>query len=297
MSTYPVLSADPTESARPRSTIGREYGWRRALPGQAYPAADTSGLTILPEVDPRPGSTSPDVPAMSPVTNQLISGICTAGATASAFRYDGICDGKDPGDLARLWLYRFTRIIEGTLSQGDVGATGHDDFTVALHGLPAEGLWPYYSPQATPAEALAALQATPPAACDPASARAYWLRKPVATVAQEEEAIRAVLSNRQVIALGFTVYTSFETPAFAASGIMPMPAPGEQVLGGHEVVVCGYLSDYPAYLLVRNDWGSVETDGTEWGIGGDGYFLMPLEYVLDPSRCADLRTIVRPVVS
>jgi C1A family cysteine protease len=59
------------------------------------------------------------------------------------------------------------------------------------------------------------------------------------------------------------------------------------VLGGHEVLVVGYLAAYPNHALVRNSWG------TGWGIGG--YFLMPWTFLLDSGFTGDLRTIVRPL--
>ena len=39
---------------------------------------------------------------------------------------------------------------------------------------------------------------------------------------------------------GFTVYESFESQAVAKTGDVPMPRPGEQVLGGHAVLAVGY---------------------------------------------------------
>ena len=60
------------------------YGWRRPLPGREakdlLPAADTSGLPILAEVDPRP--------LMPPLQNQGQLGSCTAHADEGAFWYD-----------------------------------------------------------------------------------------------------------------------------------------------------------------------------------------------------------------
>ena len=66
---------------------------------------------------------------------------------------------------------------------------------------------------------------------------------------------------------------------------MPIPHPDETVLGGHEVLVVGYLTGEPHYALVRNSWG------TSWGL--DGYFLMPWGFLLDPRMCSDFRTIKR----
>lgn len=242
------------------------YGWRRSLPGVSYPPADTGGLSVLDEVDPRP--------QMPPVFNQGQLGSCTSNATCGAFQYDSILDNADCGLLARLWVYYFERALEGTLGQGDTGAMGHDAFTVAKHGVPDETAWPYD---------ISTFQDKPSADWP----RAYTLTKRVVAPAQTEQEFKAVLSNNQTIATGFTVYSSFESPQTAQTGVMPVPQQGEQILGGHEILICGYLADQPDYALARNSWG------TGWGLDGSGYFLFPWSVLLDPNMASDFRTIVR----
>jgi C1A family cysteine protease len=248
------------------------YGWKRPLPGRGaldlLPHVDTSGLPILPEVDPRPH--------MPPALNQGQLGSCTANATARCFRYDTIMDGKDCGELSRRWIYHFEKVIERTHGQGDTGAEGHDAFTVAKHGIPDESLYPY-------SEDIEAVEAKPP----DVEPRAYTLKKPVHAVPQNLNQIKQALSNKQTIAYGFTVYRDFEEP-WLTEGEMPEPDPSEEVMGGHENLLCGYLKDYPGFLLSLNSWG------TQWGVFG-GYFLFPIATFLNPSITADLRTIVRAV--
>jgi C1A family cysteine protease len=181
-------------------------------------------------------------------------------------------DGKDCGELSRLWIYYFERAIEHTLDQGDCGAEGHDAFTVAKHKIPNETLWPYD---------ISKFEQKPPNV----QPRAYKLTKPVHAVPQTEEAFKRVLSANQTIAYGFTVYRSFEEQ-WATTGVMPEPNPSEEVLGGHENLLCGYLEAYPDHFLSLNSWG------TEWGIFG-GYFLFPKATLLDPNMATDFRTIVR----
>ena len=96
-----------------------------------------------------------------------------------------------------------------------------------------------------------------------------------------------MLSNRQTIAFGFSVYESFESQQVAETGVVPMPGPDERQLGGHEVLAVGYLEDHPDHVLVRNSWGP------DWGMGG--YFLMPWAYLLSTDLSSDFRTIVRPL--
>ena len=242
------------------------YGWRRPLPGLTYPQANTTGLPVRSEVDPR--RELPDA------FDQGQIGSCTANATAACFQYDAIVAGKDCGRLSRRWIYHFEKAIEGTLGQGDTGAMGHDAFTVAKYGIPVETLYPY-------SEDIDRVEETPPNV----EPRAYRLTREVRSVPQSLNSMKQVLSNRQTIAIGFTVYESFEDPSWTHTGLMPVPHPEETVLGGHEVLVVGYLTGEPHYALVRNSWGA------SWGL--DGYFLMPWGFLLDPRMCSDFRTIKR----
>lgn len=243
------------------------YGWHPSLPGLQAPPADTSGLKVLPEVDPRK-----EMPA---VFNQGQLGSCTANATAACFQYDGMLDDKDPGKLARLFIYYGERKLEGTLGQGDTGAMGHDAFKVAEStGVPPETDWPYV---------ISTFEGPPPSAAVKDEDH-YKLTKPVKAPKSQLQ-IKQALSNKQTVAIGFTVYESFEDQSWWSSGEMPVPKRGEQIMGGHEVVICGYLKEYSDYALARNSWG------TEFAL--EGYWLFPWSLLLDKTMCSDFRTIVR----
>lgn len=247
----------------------RFYGWRGPAPeGKRFDLADTSTLKVLPEVDPRK--------SMPPVFDQGQLGSCTANAICAALEHDANLDGKKPGRLSRLLCYWEERRRERTLTQGDTGAYGYDGFvTAAETGLCAEKDWPYdiATYQDPPAKALR-------------DVGHYRLEKAVHTVAHSELAIRQVLSNKQTIAFGFTVYESFDDDRLWTDGKMPIPQPGEKTVGGHEILAIGYLKKEPDYLLCRNSWG-------DWQL--KGYFLFPWEEFLKPHITSDLRTIVRPV--
>lgn len=249
-------------------------GWLRPLPGRGaldlLPHADTSGIERKLVVDPRPW--------MPPALDQGQLGSCTANATNRAFRVETIHDGKDVGELSRLWTYYFERALEHTLGQGDTGAMGHDAFRVARHGIPLESAYPYV---------IADFEKKPPNV----QPRAYRLHKPVHAVPQTERDFDLALSNDQTIPYGFTVYESFEAGDWASTtGVMPEPSAGEGVLGGHENLLVGYLPEQPDCYLSLNSWDTI------WGVFG-GYFFIPKAFVLNPRYASDFRTIVRPLAS
>jgi C1A family cysteine protease len=94
--------------------------------------------------------------------------------------------------------------------------------------------------------------------------------------------LKTVLANGRPIVFGFTVYSAFESATVAQTGIVPMPSPSDQVVGGHAVVLVGY-DDAADRFRVRNSWGT--------GWGQQGYFEMPYLYVTSASLASDFWVI------
>ena len=248
----------------------RVYGWKRSPEDLRDKVADPAGLAILPEVDLRQS------PAMPVVYDQGQLGSCTANAVAAALQFDCSLDRRLQGRgnchrRARLDIYNGERMLEGDPADQDTGAYGRDGFKYAQQtGVLLESVWPYD---------ISTFAGPPP------SGRRHLLTKPYAAVTQDVDHIKAVLSNQQTVAIGFDVYSAFEDTT-GTTGYLDKPRRGESHLGGHEVLIVGYLASEPDYALVRNSWGA------GWGPLG-GYFLMEWDYVTDPYLCGDLRTIVR----
>ena len=96
----------------------KRYGWKPSLPDHRDLLADTTGLTPLPEVDPRG--------EMPPVYDQGQLGSCTANAVGAALEYDGMLDGASPVTPSRLFIYYCERRLEGsTGSRPPAGSAPH----------------------------------------------------------------------------------------------------------------------------------------------------------------------------
>jgi C1A family cysteine protease len=253
----------------------RSYGWRPSLPDPRDVQADASEIPVRDEVDPRGEY-------MTPVYDQLQLGSCTANAVAAAIDAARIVDGQQPIYPARLGIYWLERFIEHVAPTRDSGAMGRDGFKAARnYGVLPESDLPYTDDKSSPAFTSDPRQ-------NPKWASDHWqLGDKYKSVPRSLATFKRVLSNRQTIAFGFRVPSSFESAEMAQTGIMAAPDENDLTNDGHEVLAVGYLRSEPHYCLVRNSWG------TGWGI--DGYFLMPWTWLLEPGLTGDLRTIYRPL--
>ena len=88
--------------------------------------------------------------------------------------------------------------------------------------------------------------------------------------------MKGCMASGYPFVFGFSVYESFESQKVAKSGVVPMPAPSETLLGGHAVLAVGY-DDAMQRFIVRNSWGP------KWGMRG--YFTMPYGYLTRRGIC------------
>jgi C1A family cysteine protease/uridine phosphorylase len=243
------------------------YGWVRDLPDARdfqYAAPFASPSKGLPQlVDLR--SKCP------PVYNQGQLGSCTANGIGGAIEFDQRKQGTKTFAPSRLFIYYCERVIEGTISQ-DSGAQIRDGIkAVAAVGAPPETDWPYNIQKF-------ADQPPPNAYAD----AKQDLVASYARVSQILSQMQGCLADGYPFVFGFSVYSSFESDAVAQTGIVPMPATGESLLGGHCVVAVGY-DNTKRVFIVRNSWGA------GWGL--KGYCLMPYEYLLDANLASDFWTL------
>ena len=145
---------------------------------------------------------------------------------------------------------------EQTLSM-DAGAQLSDAVSVVSQpGAIAEDAWPYHEGQ---------FKDHSPSDVEKAKHYRASTTRRLNNLAE----IRAALAKGPVV-IGIAVYLSFQSNTVTKTGVVPMPAPDEFLLGGHALCIVGY-DDQKKRVKFENSWGP------EWGDHGYGY--LSYEYV------------------
>jgi len=239
----------------------RNFGWKRDLPDpRDFKFKITQRIDLPKSVDLRK-----ECPK---VYNQYDLGSCTANALGAAFQFEQIKQNQPDFVPSRLFIYYNERVLEGTVNE-DAGAMIRDGIkTMVKEGVCPEDMWPYRTGK---------FRKRPPQECYTEALNHQVLEYQRITPHTLYE-VKHALHMGHPISFGFMIFESMMTDDVARTGVVPMPRPGEQPMGGHAVLAVGY-DDKRNALLVRNSWGS------SWGIGG--YFWLPYEYVSKPNMSAD----------
>jgi C1A family cysteine protease len=252
-------ASDPlaTLSVR-RSSPHGGYGWVHELP-DARDYLYAAPLFRFPKGLPTAVDLRPECP---PIYDQGDLGSCTANGIAAAIEFDQRKQHSKEFIPSRLFIYYNERAMEGTVNQ-DSGAQIRDGIkAVAKLGAPPETEWPYDITKFTQKP--------------PHLAYVDGLKDIVTSysrIPQILQQMQGCLASGYPFVFGFTVYESFESEQVASTGIVPMPASHEKVVGGHCVVAVGY-DDHKRQFIIRNSWGP------KWGL--KGYCMMPYEYLVRP---------------
>lgn len=239
-------------------------GWNPDLPDHRdhMMYGDVINVQVMPDsVD-----LSPLMP--STVFNQLSLGSCTANAISMAVWFDLKKQGLGDWAPSRLFIYYNERDMEGTINT-DSGAMIRDGIkSINTLGVCPETEWTYdinkftWKPDGNSYN-------------DALKTKSLQYQRLINT---RPELLRLCLSNGIPFVFGFTVYQSFESQQVATTGVVPMPASNERILGGHAVLCVGYDNKTNLFKC-RNSWGD--------GWGDHGYFYMPYNYLTNQNLADD----------
>ena len=250
----------------------RYYGWRPGLPNKRFPQ-----LTLASYPPLAAAASVITTGFLPPIWDQGQTGSCTGHGSTRAIAFARAKQSLPFVDLSRLFAYWNARVAEGT-QWSDSGASVSDVIAAAQQfgappytDLPTDPSLVTVQPSAqTFADALAnkAILATRVLGANPASFQ-YHFKHCIGVLGLP-------------VVFGFTVYESFESDAVASSGIMPVPGPSEQIVGGHCVVATAY-DDAAKMVTCDNSWSDT------WGQAGR--FQMPYECIFDIDMASDFHAI------
>jgi len=209
------------------------------------------------------GGTLPDFMDLrslcSPVENQGSYNSCTTFGIIGLMEFLEIKEKRQFVDLSHLFLFRAEHAAEGTLGKNEGAAIIDGIKCVETYGVCTEELWPYVD---------ANFDVNPPPMCYADA----LTRKVIATMyISSVEDVKDCIASGYPVTCGIEVHESLESDYVASTGIIPIPQPGEQILGGHCIVVVGFLEEKQCWI-VRNSWGP------NWG--DNGYCYLPYAYQL-----------------
>ena len=243
-----------------------KYGWKRDIPDHRDRIFK---CTLSVEQLPKSVDLNSSCP---PAYNQTNMGSCTANSIGLGIEYAVLKEKSEPDFMpSRLFIYYNERLIENTVKY-DSGAQIRDGIkSVNKQGVCPEKYWPYD---------IKLLKRKPNLKCYKIALTN--LVSSYHSINQDLISMKTCLAEGFPFVFGFTVYDSFESQDVAGSGIVNLPLPNENIVGGHAVTCIGY-DDATQRFLVRNSWGS------EWGQNGN--FTIPYAYLTNPNLASDFWTI------
>lgn len=226
----------------------------------------------------RPAVDLKDTGFLPPIWDQGQTSACTGHGTTRALMFARAKAGMASVDLSRLFPYYNARVAEGDAGEDSGAAIG--DVIAASQKF---GDCPYID---LPTSAELVTQKPAVAAYDDAlKHKALTVTRVIGvTPASLEYHVKHCVDVLGIpVVIGISVYESMESDAVAKSGIVPYPAAGEQMLGGHCIALTGY-DDTTKLFTCDNSWG------VNWALGGR--FKIPYAYVCDPDLADDFHAVL-----
>lgn len=205
-----------------------------------------------------------------PILNQENLGSCTANVISNYILYYFKQYKMKEYQPSRLYIYYFSRLLEGTINE-DSGCDIRNVLkAVSKYGACNEKIYPYI---------IKNFKEIPPYYCFlDGKLRIKKIR--YLSIEQNLNIIKNCLYRRYPIILGVNIYESFENQDTLKSGNILMPNINiEQNLGFHCILLIGY-NDIENNFIFINSWGD--------GVGNNGLFNIPYEYILSNQLSNDL---------
>ena len=201
---------------------------------------------------------------MLPVRDMGNEGASVAFAVAAALEYQIKKTSNEDVRISPRYIYYLARA--GPVDSDSGAVISAAIRVVTEQGAVTESVWPYIAGE---------YAKKPP---DLKNAKFYKIKRSrsLISLAQIKEALK---STGPVVA-GITVHSSFMTEEVKRTGVVPLPAATETIVGGHAICLVGF-DDGRKVLKFLNEWGP------KWGDRGYGY----LPYAFISNSSADVWAI------
>jgi C1A family cysteine protease len=200
----------------------------------------------------------------SPDQGQL--GSCTANGIYNTLK---CCYGPGCGEPSRMWIYWQEPKKENPAQEPvqDEGADAADGCLIINQlGVCSETFFPYQMDEK--GNVVNFGQDPSPQAVSDALLHRYPMFRNITHGHSKLHNIQMAIASKMPVMIACLVFSNFESESVRDYGILSMPTADDQLLGGHEMMICGY---HPGYLVIQNSWGP------NWG--QNGFLHMPYAYL------------------
>lgn len=203
-------------------------------------------------------------PQFQPVYNQGMTNACVGFSTVGGL---GEYFARKRGWAMRFsprYLWNLGRKMEGSVDQ-NVGMYLEDAIKVIDNlGMLPEQSYPFLS--TNPEEpAFAQVLTQLPSNAQIEQAKKFRISQGWERISSVH-AMKKALSEGKPVVFAMMIFSNINE---GVNGVIPMPGPQDEPLGGHAIVAVGY-DNVRRHFIIRNSWGA------EWGDKGYGY--LPYDY-------------------
>jgi len=248
-------------------TIKRKYGWKRDPVSTLYRLYRPHKITTLfPDTFDLPAAV-PGQAAAFGLLDQGSLGSCTGFGCTRAAWWGLLAVNLSTPQPSPLFQYYNERLIDDDVPNDD-GSTITTGFqALKKYGICPETDWPYNP---------GAFAQQPPQNCYADAARQEALQEERLDGAQLAAQIMDALFNQKIpVVFGTDLFSQFESPQAAETGVITDPPTGASPIGGHCMVIRGWDRS-PASKCGAPAWKVMNSWGT-WGDGGACW--IPFDYL------------------